>query len=187
MTVPRWHLLHARRQLGILRNDAQLLLTLERDFSLLVIAVRELAPVLFCPLSRRMVRSMHCPRSVIEEERAIRRDALLITHPSNRLVRLIGAQVVAFFRRSPRLNRIQVFVECWIPVIRFTAVEPVEVVEPVVGGQLAGVGAQVPLVIPCRRDLRAPLAHPDPPGAGQSVAGDNRPVPARRFAPLKRI
>jgi hypothetical protein len=129
-TVPCWHVLGARCEFGSLGNNAEIFLTFERDFSLLIPAVSEFAFVLVGPLFRRVMRRMCRPRCVVQKEWPVWRNRILIAHPGDGLVRLIDAQVVALLRSPPGLHRILVLVDRRIPLVHLAADETVEIVKP---------------------------------------------------------
>src|SRR6266566_4367371 len=75
--VPVLDSLGFRRELGVRRDDAELLLARERFLAILVPAAVEFALVLVGPLLRHVVRRVGGARSVIQEERFVRREGVL--------------------------------------------------------------------------------------------------------------
>src|SRR5215510_11315173 len=65
----------------------------------------ELALVLVGPLLGHMVWRVGGTRREVDEERFIGYERLLLRDPSHRLVGHVRHEVVAFFRRLPRLDR----------------------------------------------------------------------------------
>ena len=90
-----------RGQLGVGRDDAQLLLPGEGALALRVPAVVELARVLVGPLLRHVVRGVRRARREVDEERLVRHQRLLLAHPADGLVGQVLGEVVALLRRSP--------------------------------------------------------------------------------------
>ena len=84
-----------RRELGIGRDDPQLLLAGERLLADRLVAHVELALELRDPLLRHLVRRMAGAGRVVEEERLLRRDHLGVLDELERLVGQIHGQVVA--------------------------------------------------------------------------------------------
>ena len=133
--VPGRDLLVARRQHGIGRDDAQLLLPLERDLALLVPAVGELALVLVDPLLRHVMRGVRGARREVHEERLVGHQRLLLAHPADRLVGQILGEVVALLGRLRRLDRRRALIQRRVPLVVLAADEAVEVLEPAAAGR----------------------------------------------------
>ncbi len=93
--VPRRDLLGPSRQLGVLRNDAQLFLPREDLLAQLVPALIELAFVLVSPLFGHVVWRMGGARREVHEERLVGHQRLLLAHPGDRLVGQVFGEVVA--------------------------------------------------------------------------------------------
>ena len=92
-------------QLRVGRDDAELLLPLERLLADLVPALVELALVLVDPLLRHVVRRMRRARRVVDEERLVGRHRLLRLDPVDRLVRHVHGEVVVLHLRRLDLDR----------------------------------------------------------------------------------
>ena len=103
--VPVLHVGIVTRELGVLRDDAQLLLLLEHLFSIRVPAVVELPLVLVGPLLRDVVRCVRGAGAEVHEERLVRRDLLGVGDEADRLVHEVFRQVVALVRASSRARR----------------------------------------------------------------------------------
>ena len=130
--VPRLDVLRPVAQPGVRRDHAELLLPLERFIANLVPALVELALVLVGPLLRHMVRRMHRPGRVVDEERLVRRHRLLGFHPVDGLVRHVDGEVVVLHLR--RIDLDHAVVDERIPLVGLAADEAVELVETLVGG-----------------------------------------------------
>src|SRR4051812_36061754 len=81
--VPRRDLLVTSGQLGICRDDTELLLSCERALPQRVPPVRELPCVLVGPLLGHMVRRVGSTRREVHEERPVRHQCLLLAHPTH--------------------------------------------------------------------------------------------------------
>ena len=119
----------ARRELAVLGDHAQLLLTGEDLFTQLVPALIELALVLVGPLLRHVVWRVRRAGREVDEERLVGRETLLLPDPANRLVGHVLHQVVALFGRLPRLDGRGPLVERRVPLVGLAADESVEVLE----------------------------------------------------------
>ena len=75
----------ARRQFGVGRNRAKLLLAFEHALAIGVPAVVELALVLVGPLLEDVVRPVDGAGSPVHEERLVRRKGLMLLQPGERL------------------------------------------------------------------------------------------------------
>ena len=89
-----------RRQLGVGRDDAHLLLAGQRLLAHRLVAHVEAALELVDPLLRRVVRRVAGARRVVEEERLLRRDRLGVLDELDRLVGEVLGEVVALLRRA---------------------------------------------------------------------------------------
>ena len=76
---------------------------------------------------RYVMRRMHGTGSEVNEERLVRRECLLETHPLDGLGGHVVHEVVIGI--VWRLDTVQVVIDRGSPLIRFTAHEPVELVE----------------------------------------------------------
>ena len=126
--VPRRQARRPRRELRAGRDDAELLLPLERLLAVLVPAHVELALELVDPLRGRVVRRVRRAGRDVQEERPVRGDALDLAHPGDGLVGEVGRQVVVRVGRGR--DEVPVLVQHRVPVVHVAGVEAVEVVEP---------------------------------------------------------
>ena len=133
--VPGRNFVGPRREHGVGRDDAQLLLARERFFAQLVPALIELALVLLDPVLRHVVRRVAGARSEIHEERLVGHQRLLLARPLDRLVRHVFGEVVALFRRFLGLDWDRAFVDRRVPLVGFAADEAVEVLEAAAAGR----------------------------------------------------
>ena len=131
--VPSRDLGGARRQLRVLRDRSELLLPLERLLSELVPALVELALVLVGPLGRDVVRRVGCAGRVVDEERLVRHQRLLLADPVDRMIRHVLREVIALLGRTVGLDRHGVLVDRRRVLVRLAADEPVEVLEAAAG------------------------------------------------------
>ena len=88
-------IIRPRRELGVLRDDPELLLVGKDLLAHFVPAHVELAFHLRDPFRRRVMRRVRATGHVIEEERLLRRGGIQFRHILDRLIRHIGDQVVA--------------------------------------------------------------------------------------------
>src|SRR5262245_19459203 len=127
--VPRRNRIGPRRQLGVLRDDAELLLVLDGELALPVPPVIELPLVFVGPFLVHVMRSMSRTRRKVDEERLVRRGGLLLSDPTDRSLgeRLgeVPLRVVVW-----HLDGRGVLEERRVPLVRLAALESVEVVEP---------------------------------------------------------
>ena len=135
-----------RRQLGVGRNDAHLPLTCERLLASLLVTVVETALVAIGPLRCHVVRSVGHTRAVVHEERFVGRDLLGVGDEFDRLVRDVGAEVVAVLGLIRLIDRMVVVHQVGGPLTRLGAEESVEALEPAAEGPVALGGRQVHLV-----------------------------------------
>ncbi len=119
-------------QLRIRRNDAHLLLPLDRFLPNPVPALVELSLVLVRPLLGNMMWCMDGAGGVIHEERLVRCHRLLSFHPVDRLVGHVDGEMVILHWR--RIDLGHTVVDERIPLIGFAPDEAVELVETLVGG-----------------------------------------------------
>ena len=109
--VPGGDLVVPRGQLGVRRDDPQLLLPGERALPLRVPAVVELALVPVGPLLGDVVRGMRGSRREVHEERLVGHQRLLLPHPAHGPVGEILGEVVALLRRRGRLDRCRAVIQ----------------------------------------------------------------------------
>ena len=93
-----------RRQLGVGRDDAHLLLARERLLAHRLIAHVEPALEAVDPLLRGVVRRVTRARRVVEEERLLGREHLGVLDELQRLVGHVLGEVVALLRRARRVD-----------------------------------------------------------------------------------
>ena len=121
----------ARREFGVGRNPAQLLLAREHAFAISVPAVVELAFVLVGPFLEDLVRAVAGARRPVEEERLVRRERLMSSQPVDAALREVFAQMILLVVR--RLDRVGVLDEAWFPLRGLAGEEAVEIVEAMSG------------------------------------------------------
>ncbi len=114
-------------QLRVGGHDPQLLLPGERFLAVGVPAAVEAAGVLPDVGRRHVVRRVRGAGREVQEERPVRRQALLLANPGNRLVRHVGHEVVVGVGRL--LDAREAIVERRRPLVGLAADEPVELVE----------------------------------------------------------
>ena len=142
-----------RRQLGVGRDDAHLLLPGQRLRPQGLVPHVEATLVLVDPRLRGVMRRMAGSRRVVQEERLLRGDRLGITDELDRLVRQILREVVALLRRLGLIDRVVVVHQIRIPLVRLGPEEPVPTLEAATRRPVPArrrevhlvVGAQVPL------------------------------------------
>ena len=122
-----------RRQLRIRRDDSELLLPFEDLLAQRVPALVEAALVLVRPLRRNVMRGVRRPRGEVHEERLVGHERLLLARPLDRLVGHVLGEVVALLGRLLRLHRRRALVDGRVVLVRLTADEAVEVLEPAAG------------------------------------------------------
>ena len=127
--VPRGDVGVGRRQLGVGRDDAHLLLTLEDDAPVLVPAHVELAVVLLDPLTGRMVRRLAGGGGVVEQERLVGRVDVRVEDEADGVVDRVLVEVVALLGRLLGLDRVVVVDELGIPAAALAAEPAVEALE----------------------------------------------------------
>ena len=177
-----------RRQLGVGRDDAQLLLPGQRLLADRLVAHVELALELVGPFLRDVVRRMGGAGRVVQEERLVRRDRLGVLDELQRLVGEVLGQVVALLRRLRLVDRVIVVDQVRVPLVGLGAQEPVPALEPPArtassagsrrrSSPRSGTGATCR---PCRCSSRArrgsPAACRSPAGSCRSRSG-TRPRP----------
>ncbi len=163
-----------RRQLGVLWNDAELLLAGERLLAHRLVAHVEPAFELVDPLLRGVVRRVAGTECVVEEERLLRGDRLRVHDELDRLVGQVDAQVVALLGRARLIDEVVVVDEVGIPLARLGAEEPVPALEAPAGRPVAARRGEVHLVL----GAEVPLA--DHVGVPAALAEDLREHPVLR-------
>jgi hypothetical protein len=129
--LPGRNLGRAGGQLGVGRNHPQLLLAGEGAFAQRIPAVVETALVPVGPFSGHMVRRMCGARRVVDEERLVRHERLLLPDPLDRPVGHVVGEVVALLRRAVGLDGDGVAVDCRRVLVSLAPDEPVEVLETI--------------------------------------------------------
>ncbi len=125
--VPSGHALCARRQFGVRRNPAQLLLALEDALAQLIPAIVEAPFVFVGPLFENVVRPMRRARRPIHEERLVGRESPMAFHPGDRLIGKVLAQMI--FRVVGRLDWIEVLIEPRLPLRRLARQKAIEIIK----------------------------------------------------------
>ena len=97
-------------------------------------ALVELALVLGRPLGGHVVRRVRRARRVVDEERLVGHQRLLLAHPVDRVVGHVLGEVVALLRRAVGLDRDGVLVDRRRVLVRLAADEAVEVLEAAAAG-----------------------------------------------------
>ena len=92
--VPRRHAFRARRELGVGRNPAELLLTREHALAIRVPPVVEFPPVLVGPFPEDLVRAVPGAGRPVQEERLVRRECPMTPQPVDAALGEVFAQVV---------------------------------------------------------------------------------------------
>jgi len=97
-TIPGRDFVGARRQLGVCRDDTELLLVCQGFFSDFVPSLIELALKLVDPFLRCMVRRVRPPSRVVREEGLLRSERMLDANPRDGFV---GQDFVEVLRMGP--------------------------------------------------------------------------------------
>jgi hypothetical protein len=141
------------RQLGIPGEDAHLLLAVEHELAVALVAHVESALVLLDPLLGRVVGGVGGAGAEVHEERLVGRDHLRVLDELNRPVGEVGREVVALLGGCGLVHRVVVVDRVRIPLVGLAAQEPVVALEAAADGpvplrrchvHLVG-GDQVPL------------------------------------------
>ena len=103
--VPGRDLSRALGELGLGRNDAELLLARKRPLPERVPAVVELPFVLIRPFRAHVVRGMGRARREVREEGLVGHERLLLADPADRPVGHVLGEVVALLGSRLRLDR----------------------------------------------------------------------------------
>ncbi len=112
--VPACHRRVVRRELGVRRYPAKILLMLERALSQRVPAIVEPAFVLVSPLFENVVRPVRGAGRPVQEERFVGRVRAMLAQPRDRLVGEVFAQVIILAVR--RLDRVEVLDQSGFPL-----------------------------------------------------------------------
>ena len=124
-----------RGQSRVRSDDAQLLLSRERDLTLLIPAMSELALVLVDPLLGHVMGRVGGARREVHEERLVRHERLLLADPADSVVGQVFGEVVALLRGLRRLDRGEALVERGVPLVVLAADEAIEIFEPAAPGR----------------------------------------------------
>ena len=144
-----------RWQLGVGRDDAELLLAGERLLAHRLVAHVELALVPVGPLPRHVMRRVARARRVVQEERLLRRDGLGVADELDRLVGDVVGEVVALLGRARLVDGVVVVDEIGIPLAGLGAEEPVPALEATTARPVAARRGEVHLDL----GTQVPLAH----------------------------
>ena len=151
-----------RRKLGLLGDDAELLLALEHELPVCLVSHVELALVLVGPLLRGLMRGVTGPRAEVEEERLVRSDRLRVLDERQSPVGQVRGQVVAVLGQRGLLDRVVVVDEVGIPLVGLGAEEPVEALEPAADRPLVLDRREVHLVLGRQVPLAGHVRVPPP-------------------------
>jgi hypothetical protein len=116
-------------ELGVLGNDAQLLLALEDPLAIGIPAIVELALVFVRPFLRHVMGRMHRARAEIHEEGLVGRDLLGIGDEGDRLICNVLGQMIALLGSLLRLDRMIVVDKLRIVLMRIAAEEAIIALE----------------------------------------------------------
>ena len=133
--VPRRDLLGARGELGVRGDHPELLLARERLLAQRVPAGVELPLVLGRPLDRDVVGRVRRAGRVVDEERLVGHQRLLLADPVDRVIGHVLGEVVALLRRAVGLHRDRAVVDRRGVLVRLSADEAVEVLEAAAAGR----------------------------------------------------
>jgi len=118
------------RQLGVRWDDAELLLVLEHDFAVALVAHIETARILVGPFLEDVMRRMACAGADVGEPRLVGCDHLGIADEFDCPVGDVLRQVVAVLGCSRRRDGVVVVDEFGIPLVGLAAHESVKALEP---------------------------------------------------------
>src|SRR6185369_1900412 len=133
-SVPCWYFGMAFREFAILWDNAKRLLTFECFFAESIPTAIELAFVLVSPLFGHMMWSVCRARRIVDEERPVGSQCLLLTHPVDGAIGQIFVKRVSLLRRFLRLDSRRPFKEVRIILMSFSADEAIEVLETSTAG-----------------------------------------------------
>ena len=133
--VPRGDLLGAGGELGVGRDHPELLLARERLLAQRVPPGVELPLVLGRPLDRDVVGRVRRAGRVVDEERLVGHQRLLLADPVDRAIGHVLGEVVALLRGAVGLNRNRAVVDRRGVLVRLPADEAVEVLEAAAPGR----------------------------------------------------
>src|SRR5215470_11809323 len=121
-------------QRGVLGNHTELFLARKGLFADLVPALVELTFVFVGPFFGDVVWSMRRAWSKVDEERLVGHQRLLLTNPGDCFVGHVSHEVIALVRGLVGLDRNGPLVKRGVPLICFTADEPIEIFESATAG-----------------------------------------------------
>ena len=145
-----------RRQLGVVGQQAELLLARQDLGADRLVALVELALVLVGPFREHVVRGVPAPGREVHEERLVGVDDLGRLDHADRLVGEVLREVVALLGRAGRVDLAVVLHQVGVPLVRLAAEEPVEALEPAPERPAALVRGEVALLT--RREVPLPDA-----------------------------
>src|SRR6185369_2721594 len=128
-SIPGRNLCMAFRQFTVFRNDAEFFLTCKRLLAQLVPTLIEFAFVFVRPFFWNVMRSMGCARGIIDKERPVGSECLLLTYPGDRVVGEIFVECVSLLWCLSRLDTRGAFKQVRIVLMCFPAYEAIEVLE----------------------------------------------------------
>ncbi len=131
--VPRRDLVRTLGQRGVGWNDAELLLLRVGPLTQSVPAVVEATLVLVRPFRGHVMRGVGRPGRVVDEERLVGHQRLLLADPVDGVIGHVLGEVVALLRRAVGLDRDRVLVDRRRVLVGLAADEAVEVLEPRAG------------------------------------------------------
>ena len=179
--VPRRHPLGARRELGPVGQETELLLPGEGRLPPLVPAGVEVAAVPLDPVRRRVVGGVAGARAEIEEERLVGVGGLQVGDELDRAVGDVRAEVVAVLPRPRRRHAMAVVHERGRELVRLAAEEAVEAVEAAPqrppGPRRAEVALVVRREVPLADRVRAVAERPEHLGEKAVLLADAGVIP----------
>ena len=123
-------LLMPGRELGVGRDHPELLLPRERLLTQHIPPGGEPTTVAIRPLLGNLVGRVGGPRRVVDEERLVGHEGLLLPHPADGLVGHVLGEVIALLRGRRRLDRRGPLVQARVVLVGLATDESVEVLEP---------------------------------------------------------
>src|SRR5262245_61467968 len=129
MVIPSRDLLGSRGELRPFRNHSCLKLPLPGLFAVFVPPHVEAAFVPPAPIERRLMRRVGGTGGEIDEERTVRGDRLLSSHPVDAIIGQVASEVVAILRFARNRHGACTPDERWIELVGLTADEPIEVIK----------------------------------------------------------
>ena len=128
--VVRRNLFRARGELGIGGDHAELLLPGEDLLAQRIPAGGEASAVTVGPLLRHLMRGVRGAGRVVDEERLVGHERLLLAHPRDRAIGHVLGEVVALLGSALRLDRLGPLVDRGEVLVGLATEEAVEVLEP---------------------------------------------------------